>query len=165
MADRIVWRALGALVLAGVPAAGTAQKEDVPDIERIAFLSGTCERMMIAGEDVSAVCRGPVYNTTYRSGRVSFAFPGTDRDSGTDLIVSFSGTEQQREGDVVQLLLDQITLAGSEDEASSVAAEGICEYGDPYAGPVRISCAGRTEAGDFIGVFVSDGKAPAAQDF
>jgi hypothetical protein len=166
MAVHIILRMAGAaLAVAPLSAAAGQRLEDVPDIRSIAFLSGRCERMMIVSEDISHVCRGPVYNTIYHSGRVSFAFPGTDRASGTELILSFSGTEERREGDRVQLLLDRITLAGDREDASSVEAEGICEYGDPYSGSTRISCAGRTQAGDFIGIFVSDGKAPTVQQF
>jgi hypothetical protein len=151
-------------LLAGAAAAGQ-RLEDVPDLRSTAFLSGRCERLVIAGEDVSHVCRGPLYNATYRSGRISFLFPGGEAETNTGLMVSFSGTEQRREGDRTQLLLDRITLAGSEDEgAATEAAEGICEYGDSSSGPMRVSCAGRTGTGDFIGIFASDGKAPTVQE-
>jgi hypothetical protein len=150
-------------LLAGAPAA--AQRlEDVPDLRSTAFLSGRCERLVIAGEDVSHVCRGPLYNATYRSGRLSFLFPGGEAETNTDLMVSFSGTEQRRQGDRVQLRLDRITLAGNEEGAATEAAEGICEYGDFSSGPMRVSCAGRTRTGDFVGIFTSDGKAPTVQE-
>jgi len=153
-------------VLVGASTAAAQPSGDRPDVRSMIFLSGTCERMVLAGEDVSQYCRGPVYSTTYHSGRVSFAFPASDRPSGTDFIISFSGTEERRDGETVQLLLDRITIAPNVDEnASTTEAEGICEYGDPAAGPIRISCAGRTQAGDFIGVFASDGKAPTVQLF
>ena len=143
-----------------------ATAQNTPDVESMASLSGTCERMVITGEDISEVCRGPLYNVAYRSGRISFAFPGGDEASNTQVMVSFSGTEQRREGDRIMLLLDRITLVGNEEEGeSTAAAEGICEYSDPAAGPMQVRCAGHTQAGDFAGIFATDGKPPTTRNY
>ena len=85
---------------------------------------------------------------------------GTQEQAGADFRIG-----QAVAGQAGNLCFTRGQLAGDREDASSVEAEGICEYGDPYSGSTRITCVGRTQAGDFIGIFVSDGKAPTVQQF
>ena len=158
-------RILRALAVLGFAASSLlhaqGQTQPTDDLESVAFVSGTCERMSVVGEDLSWACRGPLMNTRYRSGRLSFAIPTDD-----DLLLSFSGMDLWEEGDRIMLRLDRITVATSASPtAATETAEGICEFSDFFAGPARLVCAGRTPSGDFIATFASDGKPPRLEQF
>lgn len=137
-----------------------AQPSD--DVESLAIYGGTCERMSAAGEDLGGACRGPLMNTSFASGRTSFAFP---TDAG--LMVSFSGTARREQGGRTQLRLDRITVAVSNrDEAVTEAATGICEYEDLRADQAELRCAGRSETGaEFVALFRTDGRPPRVERF
>jgi hypothetical protein len=152
---------LRATILLSLPAAAPAAAQDGPDLRSLAYVSGRCERMSLAGRDYSATCRGPVTNVRYQSGRTSFAFP---TDAG--LMVSFSGEDLARDGERLTLRLDRITIVTDENPAATTeAAEGVCAFADFDSGPVTITCAGRTNSGDFVGIFASDGKPPSVESF
>lgn len=147
------------LAVAAVSAPAAAQ--DLGNLQSMVILSGGCERLVVAGRDASAACRGAVVNLNYRTGRTSFAFT-----EGDARMVSFSGMSMPAEGDVARHALDMITVAEGPDAAvRSEAATGACEYSNPYAGRSYVRCTARTEAGDYVGTFTSDGSPPAVTSF
>ena len=142
--------------------AGTAAAQAPSNLQRMMFVTGTCERLVVAGEDVTGRCRAVVVNLTYRHGRSSFAFSDADRR-----MISFSGMERSRTGEVVRQTLDLITIArggGGEVETDGRTATGDCEFGDPFAGPAFIRCTARTAEGDYSASFTTDGEPPRVVD-
>ncbi len=125
-----------------------AQAPDAP--VRTALLEGRCDTLILAGQDASAGCRGAVVNARYRSGRFSFMF----MQEGA--MTSFSGINPTGEAGRRRLTIDRITQV-SQADTTARPATGLCEFGDIDAGPAEIRCAGRTEAGAFVGVFATGG--------
>jgi hypothetical protein len=154
-----------AVLLAAFLAVPAASQEASP-VESIAGITGTCQRLVVRGADASASCGPNVLNFAYRTGRSSFGFL-----SGRQRLVSFSGTEQTRDGDVVRQTLDMITIAtGSGDtdpvDTVSLPATGQCEFSNPFRGtPAYIRCTAQTAEGEFAGAFTSNGEAPEVQQF
>lgn len=149
--------AIAALIALVLDASAPAQEP--PDLTSLTYITGHCERMRAAGTDL-ANCRGRLVQVAYSNGRSSFAFAS---DLG---VVSFSGTDQRDEGGRRQLLVDRITIAArGVDEVPVVEAEGICEFDPRFDRPATISCAGRTEEGDFVGIFAADGSPPQVENF
>ena len=156
-------RALATALATGAALAGAAPApgQDLSNLQSMVFLTGSCERLVVAGRDATAGCRGVVLNLNYRTGRTSFAFT-----EGDARMVSFSGMGTRAEGDVARHALDAITIAeGPEAAVESLAATGSCEYSNPYAGRSYVRCTASTEAGDYRADFTSDGQPPDVREF
>ena len=150
-------------VQAALALAAPASAQDLSQLRSWIFLRGTCERLVIAGKDVTGACRETVVNMTYHYGRSSFGF-----SDGSARMVSFSGTEQIREGDVVRQTLDAISIATQGALAPDVAsapASGTCIFSDPYRGRSFIRCSARTRDGEFAASFTSNGEPPQVHEF
>jgi hypothetical protein len=123
----------------------------------IGIFHGTCDRLLVAGGDRSAACRGAIVNMVYTTGRSSFAFT----DGEAQMMVSFSGlgdTEGRQEG---TLVLDAITTAADEGRAIETnPVIGTCAYANLASGRATIRCAGSTPKGNFAATFVSNGEPP-----
>ena len=152
--------ALAILPLAGLVAGAAADAQparDFGDLRSIAFLRGTCERLVVAGEDRTASCHWALTNLSYHHGRTSFAF----MDNGAQTMISFSGMGEPATGNSGRLTLDMLSRASDGGAAiRSEPVEGFCEYGNPYAGRATVRCEGVTASGRFSGLFTSDGEAP-----
>lgn len=147
------------LITSGLAAPAAAQ--DASNLQSMVFLSGTCDRLVVAGRDATAACRGMVLNLNYRTGRTSFAFT-----EGENRMVSFSGMGTQAEGDVARHDLDLVTIAeGPQAAVTSEAATGACAYSNPYAGRSYVRCTAHTEAGEYSAAFTSDGRPPDVTRF
>lgn len=124
----------------------------------IAWLTGDCQRLVLAGRDVSPACDGRVQNTNYRIGwRTGFSF-STDR-----VIVTFTGRDTPARGDHAFSELDRVIftrIGGMSPTARQVRATGRCLYSNPHAGRSYVRCSARTAAGAFIGTFLSNGQPP-----
>ena len=139
------------------------QSDDLPGLSSFAVMNGTCQRFIVAGEDLSEGCEGKVLNTMYEStGRTGFAFLTR---SGTS--VTFSGVDTPAQGDQAHSILDRVIFTMDNKETNPkavksnvVEATGTCSYTNPYAGPSHINCSATTKNGSFSASFVSDGKAP-----
>jgi hypothetical protein len=126
------------------------------------MMNGTCQRLIIAGNDASSSCQGKLTNTMYRTGRSGFTFL-----AGDVAVVTFSGADSPAKGDQAVIRLDKVifTLVGTGTEPNVVNATGSCSYTNPYAGPSHVSCSASTKAGRFSASFVSDGAPPDLQEF
>lgn len=124
----------------------------------VAWLAGDCQRLVLAGRDVSPACEGEVQNTVYRTGRrTGFTF------STPNLVVTFTGRDTPARGDHASSQLDKIIftrIGGMSPRAREVRATGQCLYSNPHAGRSYVRCSARTAAGAFIAMFQSNGRPP-----
>lgn len=163
--------ALGLTALAAVSEAIAAgpqnQSGDLQNLDGFGFMNGTCQRLILAGKDVSKDCEGKVTNTMYEStGRTGFLFVTR---SG-NVVVNFSGVDTPAVGDHAASVLDHVIFTQGKTGSKRVkhrgyVATGTCTYTNPYAGPSHINCSASTEKGLFSASFVSDGKPPILTRF
>jgi hypothetical protein len=121
-------------------------------------LEGTCERLVIAGQDHSAKCRGTLVNTVTRN-RTSFDFSS---DDGRSLSFSGNGNPQERteESDALQpinLVIPGETTGEGVAQGPLVAV-GACRFGVPSGGKTTIACEANAAKGRYEAVFVTDAK-------
>ncbi|MCJ2036967.1 hypothetical protein [Methylobacterium sp. J-068] len=138
-------------LLAGLPAmAQTAVK-----------LDGRCEKLVIAGKDVTATCKGTLMNTVSRS-RTSFDFAA----EGRSLSFSGNGAQQERteETDPLQPINLVIPSETTKDGVvqGPLVAVGSCTFSTPQPGKTAITCEANAAKGAYQGTFVTDAKAPDA---
>jgi hypothetical protein len=155
------------LAIIGISAASLAQgPADKPSplnaIDTFSSLTGTCEKLMIAGKEATARCKGQVINTAYKNGRSNFVF--TD---GEEQIVSFLGEDHPAKGNEAVLTLTNVTVTRLEEKPTpvSIKVRGTCTYTNPYSGPSRINCAAKGGGKRYGATFVSDGKPPQISRF
>ncbi|MDR7038697.1 MULTISPECIES: hypothetical protein [Methylobacterium] len=121
-------------------------------------LTGTCERLVIGGQDLSASCRGTLMNTVARS-RTSFGFASSEGQS-----LTFSGTGAQQERTEESDPLQPINLvspgrSGPEGVVQTpTPAVGSCRFSTPGAGKTAITCEASAGGKDYAGTFVTDAK-------
>lgn len=131
------------------------KREPGPGPESIGMLTGDCRRLVIAGRDVSAGCRGQVMNTNYSSGRSGFTF-GTPGE-----VVTFSGMDTPMQDDRAFTRLDKVIITrigGMSPTPRNVTATGRCDYSSPSAGRSYVRCSAQTSEGEFVADFLSNGE-------
>ncbi|WP_431310989.1 hypothetical protein [Methylobacterium nigriterrae] len=122
-------------------------------------LEGTCSRLVIAGQDVSATCAGTLMNLVARS-RTSFDFASTD---GQTLSFSGTGAQQERTEETDPLQPISLVIPGKKAPEgvvqNPVLAVGSCRFSTPAPGKTEIACeANSAERGTFAGTFVTAAK-------
>ena len=143
------------LTLLATPAAA---QNGLDNLASVATLEGTCEQLVVRGEDVTAQCAGHLINTSHTDGRSGFDFLTPGR------IVDFVGQDGAAVGDSATLHVDTILIARADSQAparpESIPARGTCTYTNPYAGVSTIVCAAETAEGAFRARFRSNGQPP-----
>lgn len=159
-----------------------ARSSEVPDVEATApqeqgkatgpsdvivtaMLSGTCERLVVFGTNFSDHCDGRIVQSVYDNGRAGFTLAIGDKGRAA----TFSGIERDKPDADSQLQsLDKVVFTiGIEKVPPNVTpVTGSCVYGNPYKGPVTISCQG-TDADNkpYLLQFRTDGSPPSITDF
>jgi hypothetical protein len=124
-------------------------------------LEGRCEKLVIAGQDVSATCKNTLMNTVSRN-RTSFDFAA----EGRSLSFSGNGAQQERteETDPLQPINLVIPSETTKDGVvqGPLVAVGSCAFSTPEPGKTTITCEANAAKGTYQGVFVTDAKAPDA---
>lgn len=149
------------------PAAATSEPEEATgfsDMIVTAMLSGTCERLVVFGTNFSDHCGSRIVQSVYNNGRAGFTLAIGDKGGAA----TFSGIEGMKPDADSQLQsLDKVVFTiGIEEVPPNVAAvTGSCVYGNPYKGPVTISCQG-TDADNkpYLLQFRTDGSPPSITD-
>ena len=77
-------------------------------------LEGTCEKLVIAGQDLSGACRGSLTNTVSRN-RTSFDFTA---EGGRTLSFAGSGAQQERTEETDPLQPINLVIAGKDGSAA-----------------------------------------------
>lgn len=141
---------LAALTLPAPASAQTAVK-----------LDGRCEKLVIAGQDVSASCKGTLTNTVSRN-RTSFDFTTGE---GRSLSFSGNGAQQERteETDPLQPINLVIPSERTKDGVvqGPLVAVGACSFSTPEPGKTAIACEANAAKGLYAATFVTETK-PAA---
>ena len=126
-------------------------------------LEGTCERLVIAGQDLSAACQGTLTNTAAR-GRASFDFTAAD---GQSLSFAGNGAQQERTEETDPLQPINLVVVGKGGSGTPTLAVGACSFSTPAPGKTAITCEASAPGGpSYAGTFVTAAKAaqtPAAR--
>jgi hypothetical protein len=130
-------------------------------IRYMAVFEGQCQKLSVGGTDLTASCKGALFNIDYGNGRVSF-MAATD-----NALYSFTGTRsEQPDLRSYRLWLDGVnhTEATSNETEPEVLHEeltGTCEAnGDPTKEPTTFTCTGENDTTQFVLEFVSNGNPP-----
>lgn len=117
-------------------------------------LEGRCERLVIAGRDVSGSCTGTLTNSVSRN-RTSFDFTAGDGQS-----LSFSGNGAQQDATEETDPLQPINLVVAGASGAPTLAIGACRFSTPEPGSTAIACEANAADGTaFAGTFVTAAKA------
>lgn len=121
-------------------------------------LEGTCEKLVIAGQDLSGACRGSLTNTVSRN-RTSFDFTA---EGGQTLSFAGSGAQQERTEETDPLQPVNLVIAGKDGAAAPTLAVGACSFSTPAPGKTAITCeANAPGGGAYAGTFVTAARAAA----
>jgi hypothetical protein len=144
-------------------AAPAPPPQGVPSsLAALAFMDGSCSRLIVADTDRSAGCEAKLVNDIYRNSRSSFVF--LVKDWG---LVSFYGQDSKAVGDSAVLHVDTIivTLTTGTPHPRKMAGTGACSYTNPYKGPSYVTCSARAEGKSYEANFVSNGAPPDVTRF
>ncbi|WP_315724058.1 MULTISPECIES: hypothetical protein [unclassified Bradyrhizobium] len=135
-----------------------------PRLTGMAIVKGTCKKLVIAGKDRSADCKGVLLNTDYDDQRTGFYF--TLLDGG---VITFSnrGDLEERPGpDDIVTPVDLMIIGQSPKQSiNRLKAKGRCRHGNPFKGPSLLECTADSELGRFEGTFLSNGEKPELKTF
>lgn len=148
-----------ALVLALPLAAHAANKPVAPPVM---VSAGKCDKLVVAGKDVTKQCKNEVASLPLPGGVVMFIFT-----QGKTLI-GFTGDATKLAGDkktgIAGVPVVDVNIRSGTEPKVIVAKDGVCKFSDPYSGkPAIVSCTAKTAEGTFTGSFKSNGKPPKAQ--
>ncbi|HEV7319215.1 MAG TPA: hypothetical protein VGO04_11465 [Ensifer sp.] len=150
---------MAATVMAGGLASMPAASKGLGDLTGVAILTGTCKRLVVAGEDMTAICGGRLIQSIYRTGRTGFTV-----NIGSRGAVTFSGIEGEKPDADSQLQsVDKVIVNRGTDGGpiSSKEVTGGCSYGNPFKGATTTKCEGTdAEKGAYILEFRSGGSPP-----
>jgi len=119
-------------------------------------LDGTCEKLVIGPQDLSASCSNVLTNAVSRN-RTSFDFTTTDGQT-----LSFSGNGAQQEATEETDPLQPINVVTIGKDAAPTLAIGACRFSTPEPGRTAITCeASAADGRAFAGTFVTAAKAAA----
>lgn len=157
----LAFGAIAALSLPSSIAAPVRAQSGLGAVQSVVTLSGTCQRFLMAGRDLTRNCNPTVVNTGYANGRTSFMFAMRDGS-----IVSFYGRDTRAVGDRATVRIERITVkdAAMRGNPSAARATGRCDYTNPYRGRATISCSAAAMGRSFFARFVSDGRPPVGSN-
>lgn len=121
-------------------------------------LDGRCEKLVVAGQDLTAACQGTLTNGVDRN-RASFEFATKD---GRSLGFSGNGAQQERTEETDPLQPINLIIPGEKGADGIVrnplVAVGACSFKSPEPGKTAIVCEATAATGRFEGTFVTDAK-------
>lgn len=147
-----------ALILA--PLAAQAQNKAVAPPLMVS--AGKCDKLIVAGKDVTKQCKNEVASLPMPGGVVMFIF-----NQGKTLI-GFSGDATKLAGDnktgIAGVPVIDVNIRSGKEPKIIAVKDGLCKFSDPYSGkPAIVTCTAKTAEGTFTGSFKSNGKPPKAQ--
>ncbi|AWN48844.1 hypothetical protein DK419_22875 [Methylobacterium terrae] len=121
-------------------------------------LKGACEKLVVAGKDVSPTCGDGLVNTV-QGRRTSFDFTSSD---GTTVSFSGTGMPQDRQEEVgvdaLQPVSAVILSVKGQDGGitrDTLMTVGSCRFPASSPGRSTVACAADTQRGRFEGTFVT----------
>ncbi|MCJ2021161.1 hypothetical protein MKK84_27705 [Methylobacterium sp. E-065] len=119
-------------------------------------LEGTCEKLVIGTQDLSAACSNVLTNAVSRN-RTSFDFTTSDGQT-----IGFSGNGAQQEATEESDPLQPINVVTIGKDAAPTLAIGACRFSTPEPGRTAITCeASAADGRPFAGTFVTAARAAA----
>lgn len=147
------------LALLGLLAAGPASAQQAE-----VTMTGQCERLVIAGLDITQNCKEQLVNMVSR-GRTSFDFAAWD---GQTLSFSGAGAQHERTEETEQLQPISLVVPGMKNKEGIVRnpapAVGSCKFSTPEPGKTLIACEATSQGKTYAGVFVTNAKSGADPD-
>ncbi|MGJ5175482.1 hypothetical protein ACQR16_03750 [Bradyrhizobium oligotrophicum] len=130
----------------------------------MATVKGTCQKLVVAGQDRSLECTGSLLNTDYDDQRSGFYFILLN---GGVITFSNRGDLEKRVGPDKRVAPVDLVMIGEypSKKINTVAAKGRCRYGNPFKGPSLIECSADSELGHFEATFLSNGEKPEVKTF
>ncbi len=130
------------------------------NLENMAFMTGTCERLVVDGKDFASRCGAKIIQSIYDDGRTRWYL--TIGDDGA--VATFSGTSGAKPDADSQIQdLDSVVLNLGVKTAppTTEAISGQCLYSNPYNGPTSVTCIAKNKNGDVsVLEFRTDGQPP-----
>ena len=157
--SRVGWL-LGALCCLSPSILSASSGEPAP-YRYFAVIGGECERLVLAGRDQTAGCRGELVNVDFGDGRVAFAF--TSPSAQGSVVTTFLGhASQQPDLRTYRLEVDEIsTVTRGKTGAPTNVAEPVSGHcamkGDPTREAARFECTAKRADGHTSATFVSAG--------
>ena len=131
----------------------------------MATVMGTCQKLVIAGQDRSLECTGRLLNTDYDDRRTGFYFILLN---GGVITFSNRGDLEERAGPDKRVAPVDLVIIGQypNKKIDRVPAKGRCRYGNLFKGrPSLIECSADSELGRFEATFLSNGEKPELKTF
>ena len=147
-------RILTILVLLGLSC--TAEVHAQPLTRNV--LKGACEKLVVAGKDVSPTCGESIVNTV-QGRRTSFDFTSSD---GTTVSFSGTGMPQDRQEEVgvdalqpVSAVILSVKGPDGGITRDTLMTVGSCRFPQAAPGRSTVACAAETQRGRFEGTFTT----------
>ncbi|TGD94253.1 hypothetical protein [Methylobacterium nonmethylotrophicum] len=125
-------------------------------------LKGACEKLVIAGRDVSPTCGDSIVNLV-QGRRTSFDFTSSD---GTTVSFSGTGMPQDRQEEVgvdalqpVSAVILSVKSADGGITRDTLMTVGSCRFPPAASGRATVACAADTQRGRFEGTFTTSSDA------
>jgi hypothetical protein len=129
-------------------------------LENLGLMTGTCERLVIDGKDLTGDCAGKIIQSIYDDGRTGWYMMIGDKGA----VVTLSGMSGAKPDADSQLQdLDSVIWGGAAKgaPAKTETITGQCLYSNPNNGPTSITCIAKNQTGDVsVLEFRTDGKPP-----
>lgn len=157
--SRFISHLLSFTLMLGSFCSNQASAKGLEDLSAIAMLTGSCEKLVMAGNDMSEHCHTNILQSIYKTGRTGFTIGIGDK--GT--VVTFSGIEGAKPDVNSQLqsvdkIIFNLNIEGVPPSVTS--ATGSCSYSNPYLGPTTISCQATNGGEAYLLQFRTDGSEP-----
>lgn len=132
-----------------------------PQLENMAMLTGTCERLIVDGHDFTSGCTsGKIIQSIYSNGRTGWYLPIGDKGALVTL-TGISGAKPDANSQIqsVDGLFVNLGIPGVKPTSEHIT--GSCLYSNPYLGPTSITCTAKNATGaTTVLEFRTDGSAP-----
>ena len=109
----------GAMALAAATAAPAREPSGPENLAGLGMMDGACQRLIVAGKDLSKGCQGKLVNTMFKDGRTGFVFITSDSTA-----VTFSGMDTEATGDHAASVLDHVIVGSPGTAAKDMPARG-----------------------------------------
>lgn len=128
------------------------------EITNMLAIAGSCQNLVVDGDDFSGGCQDDLLQVTYDIGRVGlYAFV-------EGRIIAFSGQSDEIVDDEIHHYLDQVLVGQDAENIETVPVDGTCIYGNPYIGVAKFTCTAESPDGRLFELaFTTDGNPPVDQ--
>jgi hypothetical protein len=134
---------------------------DAAALQNMAMATGSCERLVVDGHDFTKDCGGgKIMQSAYRDGRTGW-YLTIGNDGAVVTLSGMSGAKPDPDSQTqtVDEIILNLGIGGVKPTTEKVS--GTCLYGNPYKGPVSITCTAKNAEGAITAMeFRTDGTPP-----